>query len=582
MKPETKNCQNCKKDFVIEPEDFSFYEKIKVPPPTFCPECRIIRRLLWRNVRSLYKRSCGLCQKSLISMYGEMDKAPVYCTECWNGGAWDPLSYGKEYDFSRPFFEQLKELWQTAPRFYAYKLGNLINSEFTNFSRDNKNVYLAYSVIGCEDVLYSEIIDKSRNSLDCYATEKIDGCSYNIDCEENYNTHYAVQSDSCLDSFFLFDCDNCQNCCLSSNLRNQKYVFRNRKISKEEYQEAVKKLQLETYSGFEKAKNDFNVMIREKAIHKYAHICASHNADGDYIHHAKNIRHCFDTKDSENIAYSFRVLNCKDCFDNSGVGWGELIYESMTATVNTYKDFFCYMATEGCRECQYCLICRNSSNCFGCVGLINKEYCILNKQYTKEEYLKLVLKIKEQMLAMPYIDAQGRIFRYGDFFPYDLSPFGYNETNAHDFFPISEEEAKTEGYNWKERVKKDYKVTKASRELPDNIKDVPDEIIEEVIACGNGGNQMYQCTTAFKIVPAELQFYRQKNLPLPRFCPNCRHYTRLQYRSSMHSYARHCLCEKINHLNHQGVNCQTKFMTSYALNRPEIIYCERCYQQEVY
>jgi len=45
-KNETKNCQNCKKDFTIEQDDFSFYEKIKVPPPTFCPECRYKRRII--------------------------------------------------------------------------------------------------------------------------------------------------------------------------------------------------------------------------------------------------------------------------------------------------------------------------------------------------------------------------------------------------------------------------------------------------------------------------------------------------------------------------------------------------------
>ena len=49
MKSETKQCQNCKKDFIIEPDDFGFYEKIKIPPPTFCPECRMQRRLAWRN-----------------------------------------------------------------------------------------------------------------------------------------------------------------------------------------------------------------------------------------------------------------------------------------------------------------------------------------------------------------------------------------------------------------------------------------------------------------------------------------------------------------------------------------------------
>ncbi len=49
MKEETKTCQNCKKEFQIEPEDFAFYEKINVPPPTFCPECRMIRRMMFLN-----------------------------------------------------------------------------------------------------------------------------------------------------------------------------------------------------------------------------------------------------------------------------------------------------------------------------------------------------------------------------------------------------------------------------------------------------------------------------------------------------------------------------------------------------
>jgi len=159
MKQEIKNCQNCKNDFQIDPEDFSFYEKIKVPPPTFCPECRMIRRLMWRNERSLTKRECGLCKNNLISMYSD-EVAPVYCTGCWNSGKWDQFKNAKDYDFSLSFFEQLKELFKINPRFYAYKFGNFINSEFVNYAKDNKNCYLAYSVIECEDILYSTSIDK--------------------------------------------------------------------------------------------------------------------------------------------------------------------------------------------------------------------------------------------------------------------------------------------------------------------------------------------------------------------------------------------------------------------------------------
>src|SRR3989339_1540309 len=115
MESKTKTCQNCKHEFRIEPEDFDFYEKIKVPAPTFCPECRAQRRLAFRNERNLYKRKCDLCGKDIISRYspeppsGWKKPLKVYCPKCWYSDQWDPMEYGQDYDFSRGFFEQFKD-----------------------------------------------------------------------------------------------------------------------------------------------------------------------------------------------------------------------------------------------------------------------------------------------------------------------------------------------------------------------------------------------------------------------------------------------------------------------------------------
>lgn len=512
-------------------------------------------------------------------MYSE-DGAPVYCKDCWNGGGWDQFAYAKDYDFTRPFFEQLRELFKINPRFYAYKFGNFVNSEFVNFAKDNKNCYLSYSVIDCEDIIYSTSIDKSKNCTDCLNVIKLDNSFQNVSCEGNYNTHYAVKSQNCVDSYFLYDCVNCSNCFMSSNLRNQQYFFQNQKLSREEYLKKVEEYKLGTYSGFQKAKEEFDLMIRDRAFHKYSFVYASENVTGDYVHHARNVKNSFDIYEAENVTHSYRVLYSKDVLDASGAGYGEIIYESMAATQNTFMDFFCYLTLEGCRECEYSMILKNCSNCFGCVGLTNAQYCIFNKQYSKEEYYEMVEKIKKHMGEMPYTDSKGRIFKYGEFFPYDMSPFGYNETNAHDFFPIPQQEAMEKGYPWKDKEKKDYKITIEGGNLPDDIKDVSDDILKEVIACPNNGDQMTQCTSAFKIVPAELQFYRQKNLPLPRFCPNCRHYQRLKYRNPMKLYLRQCMCDKA-HSHHTG-KCDIEFETSYAPDRSEMVYCEKCYQQEVY
>src|SRR3989338_1943097 len=106
LNTETKTCQNCKKEFVIEPEDFKFYEKISVPPPTWCPECRLIRRWAHTNTWSLWWRQCDLCGERTMSIYSPETKIKVYCPKCWWGDSWDGTEYARDYDPSRNFFEQ--------------------------------------------------------------------------------------------------------------------------------------------------------------------------------------------------------------------------------------------------------------------------------------------------------------------------------------------------------------------------------------------------------------------------------------------------------------------------------------------
>ncbi|MCE9549249.1 hypothetical protein K8Q98_02510, partial [Candidatus Nomurabacteria bacterium] len=106
-KTENKICQNCKQNFTIEEEDFNFYEKIKVPPPTFCPDCRTVRRLCWRNEMSLFKRKCDAPghDEMLISFIHPDEKVKVVDAKYWWGDEWDATLFGKEYDFSKSFFE---------------------------------------------------------------------------------------------------------------------------------------------------------------------------------------------------------------------------------------------------------------------------------------------------------------------------------------------------------------------------------------------------------------------------------------------------------------------------------------------
>jgi ferredoxin len=199
----------------------------------------------------------------------------------------------------------------------------------------------------------------------------------------------------------------------------------------------------------------------------------------------------------------------------------------------------------------------------------SKQYCILNKQYSKEEYEALVPRIIEHMNESPYVDKKGREYRYGDFMPPELSPYAYNESIAQDYFPLTREQAIERGYPWRDAQQKQYEVTSKAEDLPDHIRDVEEGILAEVIGCQHDGKCNDGCSTAFKITDNELTFYQKMEIPLPRLCFNCRFVERLQKKLPMRLFDRAC------------AKCGTEMKTSYGPDRPEVVYCEQCYQAEV-
>ena len=583
MDLENRNCQNCKKDFVIGIDDFEFYKKIKVPPPTWCPHCRFIRKITFINERSLYKSVCGNCKKSIISMYDSNTPFPIWCVKCHLSDVWDGCDYSQEYDFSKNFFEQFKELKYKIPhRALDQNERNGEGCEYSNLCFSSKDIYLSFDVITSEHIKYSgHVLKRNKNCLDSLIIKANDRGYELVQSSSNYNSSFLIESDQCVESFFLYDCSNCVNCCLSSNLRNKSNYFKNKQLSKEEYQKAVSELKLETYSGQLKAKQIFKE-IAQKAIHKHAHVKNSINVVGDFIENSKNLYHCYGIAGgSENSKYAFLGGGmAKDSRDIVFTGKIEGCYEFTLGGRGASKVILSLSCGGGCKDSFYCDNCRGCSDCFGCVNLKNKQYCILNKQYEKEEYFDMIEKIKKHMKEMPYVDKIGRLYPYGEFFPTEISSFSYNETIAFEENPLSKDEVISLGYKWKEIESKSYISSIKVNVLPDNIKDVTDDICKEVIECLNKGKMETQCTSAYRILPDELSFYRQMNLPIPRYCPNCRYYDRLKWTNRFKFYRRECMCNSLNH-DHKG-RCLNEFETMYSPERTEAIYCKECYQKEIY
>lgn len=576
---ESKVCQNCKSDFLIEPEDFAFYEKIKVPPPTFCPECRLRRRMTWRNERSLYKRQCPLCKKDFITIYTKESDLNVYCHDCWWSDKWDGTDFGTSYDFNKNFFLQFRDIFCSVPLCPNDAKGNQINSEYGNYNGNVKNCYLCFSTVESEDIAYCAHCSSVRQSYDlgwtqnselCYQLTNSDKCNH---CEFSHDIRESMFSN------FLFSCSNVSNSFMSSNLKNGEYYFRNKKCSQVEYEQQIKNINMGSYSAVTELLKEFEV-VKKSSIHKYAEIKNSIKSTGDNIINSKGIRNSFDVSDSENVYHSVRVLkNCREVSDIYGSAGAELVYEGIGCGFSPKQNLFTF-SIDVSNNLTYCGVCKNSSNLFACVGLRNKQYCILNKQYTKDEYEELVPKIINHMNSVPFIDNKGRIYKYGEFFPSEISPFCYNETIAQEQFPLAKDAVETNGYRWKETEKRKYATEVKSEDIDDDITRVNESIVNKVIECIHQGNCKEQCTEAFKVTQNEFQFYQRMNLPIPRLCPNCRHYERLAKRNSFKLWHRVCMCDK-SHSNHEG-KCQVEFETSYAPDRSETVYCEKCYQQDVY
>ena len=74
MIAETRVCQNCKQDFKIDPVDSAFYEKINVPSPTWCPWCRMVRRMAFWNERRFFYKKDIKCNKGILGCYDTRHK----------------------------------------------------------------------------------------------------------------------------------------------------------------------------------------------------------------------------------------------------------------------------------------------------------------------------------------------------------------------------------------------------------------------------------------------------------------------------------------------------------------------------
>lgn len=527
-----KACKNCLQKFFITDEDRAFYTKIQVPEPTHCPSCRLQRRMAHRNESCLFKRKCDMCEKEVVSVFDSEVPFPVYCPECWWSDKWDPTEYGQNFDFNKPFFEQFNELLHKVPKFTLLQLNNE-NSPYNTLLAFSKDTYMSpgsYSMEGC---FYCR---KCQHCKDCINNTLIDHCelvAFSVNCKECYNSHNLFNCRTCSDCGYMADSFSCQNCFMCAGISSKKFNIKNKQYSEEEYKKIVSEYMKRDHRDLTEEFKNFKITIPKR--HQNQLNCE--NSFGDYIQSCKNAVDCYDCFDVEDCKYLVGCVAVKDSMDltihDKDI---ELCYELSSGGDRSKNLKFSFSSITGVNS-DYIHSCFYISDSFGCDGLhVRGNNFILNKKYPEEEYKKLKAQIIEYMM---------KTGEYGEFFPIKISLYPYNQTIAQDYFPLTEEQAKSKGYKWK------------------NSPSSPKGVDENLLECKD-------CNKSYRITPQELKLYEQIETGIPRTCQECIYKELIALKNPRYLWQRNCY------------KCKCPIQTTYAPERKETVYCEKCYLEEMY
>ena len=542
----------------ITPAELAFYARaglkfgeqtFPIPAPKLPPNKRTQQRCSFRNQRRLYKRSCDLTGKSHVTLYRPGSAYRVYSIDAFWSDGWDAVEYGRPYDPDRPFLEQLAELYKSVPRLGMMNR-QCENSEYCNYSYSNKNCYLVFSSHYEENCYHGNC---SARDIYCADYHWIAHCELCYECFFSSRCYHSIHLDHCTDCdecWFCLDCHSCKHCLFSANLRHKEYCIFNQQLTKSEYFSRLEQYRLHSHSGLTAARTIFNSEVRKNFPVRAVHQLRCENCEGTDHSGSRNLQGCFQADTSEDTLYSTYLGQTYDCVDVNYMGFDrcELSHQCIGCT-NLFHGLSCDSCWQ-CSEMILCSYCFSSENCFGCMSLKRKSHCILNKQYSPQEYERTCSRIVESLI---------RDGVWGQFFPPALSAFGYNETVAQDWYPLTQAQASAEGYNWTELdIAPD---GSASSTLPDSIHDLADNSGPLIIRCEATGQP-------FKILPGELNLLKKIGVPIPRLCPDERQRQRLKQHSPWQLWNRQC------------AKTGAAIRTAISPDRPETVYSVEAYLKE--
>ncbi|MFH1253724.1 MAG: hypothetical protein V1664_05370 [Candidatus Uhrbacteria bacterium] len=341
-------------------------------------------------------------------------------------------------------------------------------------------------------------VTNTKNSQWCYRTNRVN---------KMFSCAFSFESRDCINSRFLFDCRNCENCFGATNKRNAKYIFFNQQLSKEEYQERLLKIDLSSQKVLEENQTKFQSLM-EMAVWPENFNVGSSESTGEYIEESTRCRNGYWQGKSTDMFWCWISEEQHDSAFSTYAGWGSDAYYTCDV-VGGSQLRFCFRCWR-CINMEYCLDCYDCENCFGCVGLRKNSFCIFNKQYSEDEYWKKVDELKCAMLDCG---------EYGEYFPATFSENGLEYSMGEAFFGYSNEElVQFQAVLFDPKRGDVNSSSEATTELLLlDVNTIPDCLVEinEEIFVGKPILDLI-LSRPFSVTRGEMAFYRKQNYPFPR------------------------------------------------------------------
>ncbi|MFH1253640.1 MAG: hypothetical protein V1664_04930 [Candidatus Uhrbacteria bacterium] len=557
LQPGERTCPVTGEKWTVTEEEIGWYKHFNVPPSDILP----LARRHWLNGfnagLNIWWNKHALTGERLLSYIHPDNKIRPIPDKEWHTYDWGEKFFGQS-ESEKPFLPQMRELVFKIPSPSLRIFGEAKNSIGVGIVSAEDCFMVFGGIINVKRCRYDYVVKDSEEVMDSYTTRFSNESLALAECERLFNCVGAIQCFDCHACSFIFDCRNCESCFLSTNLRNKKYVFKNEQLTKEQYEEKMKAIDLGSYRVYKSLWQDFILMLGERSIWPENFNTNCENCAGESLRKCLRCCDCYSSTEATDCYQGLMTqAGAEQCAYFSGLVKVGEAYMCSGVTNSQQVKFSCSLTQ--CFNLEYCTVCYNCENCFGCVGLVNKKFCILNKQYTEEDYWAEIDKIKCAMLERG---------EYGRFLPGDFSPAGI-EFSADIYFDYTPEELKYfEAASFDPchgAVVSEIATTETISIKPEDLPDSIDDTDETK----HIGQAIYDANLQrlFSIRKEDYEFYRRHHLPLPR-----EHFI-----SRVKKIARMC---NVTFTRHQ-IKCAKCQAEIWVADNPTFkdhkIYCQTCY-----